>query len=122
MKVTLLHRIFALLLVSGLITGPAAHGAFAGEHCAHTAVQGTLGEHSSDGPVGIHTSADPSDCEHHSQLCPNCLPWAAAVGHLTNAPIPDPLAATLAGWGSDQSPSFQLHYANSARGPPSPLI
>ena len=122
MKIALLHRMFALLLVAGLTLGPVAHAAFAGEHCADVAVQETFGDGSSDEHDGTPTSADPGanpgDCGAHSQLCPNCLPWAAAPAHVPDAAPQDQFAAMALAWRHDQSRILQLHHANSARGPP----
>ena len=66
MKIALLHRMFALLLVAGLMLGPVAHAAFAGEHCAHVAAQETFGDRSSGEYDGARTSANPGDCETNS--------------------------------------------------------
>lgn len=118
MKIALLHRMFALLLVAGLMLGPVAHAAFAGEHCAHVAAQETFGDRSSGEYDGARTSANPGDCENHSQLCSNCLPWADAAAHVPDAAPQDRFAAMAADWRHDQSRILQIHHANSARGPP----
>lgn len=118
MKIALLHRMFALLLVAGLMLGPVAHAASAGEHCAHAAAQETFGDRSSGEHDGTQTLADPGDCGAHSQLCPNCLPWAAALAHVPDATPQDEFTAMALAWRHDQPRFLQFHHANSARGPP----
>ncbi len=120
MRAALLHRLFALLLISGLAAGPVVHAAFAADHCVHDVVAQQVPDHhpSSESPDAL----DFGDCDDHNQLCSGCLPWAIEAAHGTAPSSPEPLAATLAAWVEDIAPNDLASTANPARGPPSPLI
>ncbi len=118
MKIALLHRMFALLLVAGLTLGPVAHAAFAEGHCIHAAMHETRGDYSSDESGVTHSPGASGDCESHGQLCSSCFVWGIADGQVPQAVPQDQLVAMALAWRHDQPRFLRFHHANSARGPP----